>query len=318
MTWAYIFKCYNEIGLEYGNSLQARFFGIPLSKKGYLKEKVKDWFASRMRFPIFDLSDGVLEGYLKKFFKVPFDYIYGYTSSLVLFARFVKTQGVVLNAICPTLRRCIVTSEVCSREDRKLLEDAFGVRVTNEYGAAELDIIAFEDDRGNWLLNEENLYIEILDENNEQVQSGEEGEVVVTSLYNRAMPLVRYKLGDRMVLSGERVCGRRVVKEMTGRTNDVALLPSGRKAPGLTFYYVSKSLLEQSGSIREFIIKQVAPIVFHFEYVADNELSEEQQQQVQKLMDEYLEPGLKATFERKVKIERTEMGKFKHFQYLVR
>lgn len=318
MTWAYIITRYQNVGLEYGKSLQARFFGIPLSSFKYAKEKVKDWLAARVRFPVFDLSDRVLDDYLKRFYKTPFVYLYGYTSSLVLFAKFVKAKGVRLVKICPTLRRCVVTSEVCSDIDRALLEEAFGVRVTNEYGAAELDIVAFENHEGHFLLNEENLYLEVLRDDNSPAAMGEPGQVVVTSLHNRAMPFIRYRLGDIATLRPTRINGRRALEKVVGRTNDVAILPSGRKAPGLTFYYVSKSLLEQSGVIKEFIIKQVAPTTFHFEYVADNELTADQRFQVQKLMDQYLEPGLTATFERKERIERTAAGKFKHFQYLVK
>lgn len=317
MTWAYIFKKYESIGLRYGQSLQARFFGIPLSRKKYLKEKAKDWVASRVRFPVFDLSDQTLEKYLARFYKTRFEFIYGYTNSLVLFAKYVRSKNLILKDVCPSLACCIVTSEVCSADDRKLLSEAFGVKVINEYGAAELDLIAFEDNEGDFILNEENLFIEILDDQGQPVPPGVEGEVVVTSLYNKAMPFIRYRLGDRVVLKDYKKNGRRVVESVKGRVNDVALLPSGKKSPGLTFYYVSKSLLESSGVIKEFIIKQVNPDEFVFEYVATTPLSAEQEQEVQRLMDQYLEPGLRAVFVHVDKIERTAAGKFKHFQYLV-
>lgn len=317
MTWAFIFNKYESVGLQYGKSLQARFFGIPLSQKKYFKEKLKDWIASRVRFPVFDLSDQTLEKYLKRFYKTRFEYIYGYTSSLMLFARYVQRKGVVLKDVCPSLSCCIVTSEVCSVDDRKLLSETLGVKVINEYGAAELDIIAFEDNDGDWILNEENLYIEILDESGLPVVPGVEGEVVVTSLFNKAMPFIRYRLGDRIVLKDYKKNGRRVIDSMKGRVNDVAVLPSGKKSPGLTFYYVSKSLLESSGTIKEFIIKQVKPDEFVFEYVAAADLTQSQCDQVQKLMDQYLEHGLRATFIHVETIERSAAGKFKHFQYLV-
>jgi phenylacetate-CoA ligase len=317
MTWAYIIDKYKELGLNYGSSLQARFFGIPLSRSKYVKEKIKDYFSARVRFPIFDLSDDVLSRYYKSFRSHRFDYIYGYTSSLVLFAKYVNKVGVSLKKICPSLKCCIVTSEVCSPEDRVELQLAFGIPVYNEYGAAELDIIAFESQEGQWKLNEENLFIEIVSEEGKPVPAGQEGLVVVTSLFNKAMPFIRYNLGDMVSLQPERSTYHRLIKTMQGRMNDVALLPSGKKAPGLTFYYVSKSLLEQSGMMKEFVIKQLKENLFHFEYVAEEALSIEQKLQVQKLMDLYLEPGLLATFERLERIERTQAGKFKHFQYLV-
>lgn len=317
MTWALIFQKYESIGLRYGKSLQARFFGIPLSRKKYLKEQLKDWVASRVRFPVFDLSDQTLEKYLNRFYRTRFEFIYGYTSSLVLFAKYVQSRAIVLKEVCPSLKCCIVTSEVCSPADRVLLQQVLGVKVINEYGAAELDLIAFEDNDGDFVLNEENLYIEVLDEQGQAVPPGVEGEVVVTSLYNKAMPFIRYRLGDRVVLKKYKKNGRRVIESVQGRVNDVAILPSGKKSPGLTFYYVSKSLLETSGAIKEFIIKQVTTNEFVYEYVADEPLTQKQQEQVQKLMDQYLEPNLRATFINVEKIERTTAGKFKHFQYLV-
>ena len=54
-----------------------------------IKERAKDFLSQRYRFTIFDLSDQVLEGFLKHFKTKKFDYINGYTSSIVLFAKFV-------------------------------------------------------------------------------------------------------------------------------------------------------------------------------------------------------------------------------------
>jgi len=146
MTWALIIDRYNRHGIDLNLSLQARFFGIPLSRRGYVKEKIKDGVANRVRFPVFDLSDSVLDGYIKIFERKPFDYLNGYSSALVLFAKHLINRNLVLNQLCPTLKVCITTSEVCTVEDRLVMERAFGVGVVNEYGAAELDLIAFEDE----------------------------------------------------------------------------------------------------------------------------------------------------------------------------
>jgi phenylacetate-CoA ligase len=69
--------------------------------------------------------------------------------------------------------------------------------------------------------------------------------------------------------------------------------------------------------MKEFIIKQTSLNSFHFEYVADREISDIEKKKVYQVMDIYLEPGLNATFEWKEKITRTEAGKLKHFQNLI-
>ena len=98
-----------------------------------------------------------------------------------------------------------------------------------------------------------------------------------------------------------------------GRTNDIIKLPSGKISPGLTFYYISKKLLESGGRIKEFIIIQKTMDTFLFKYVANDELSASEKIEIQKAMDLYLEPGLICEFLQCEFIERTKAGKLKHF-----
>jgi phenylacetate-CoA ligase len=318
LTWACNKNRFGWLDIDFNISWQARFYGIPLSRLKYYKEKLKDVLSRRVRFPVFNLSDEVCAVYLKQFEKTSFEYLNGYTSSLVLFAKYCISVNIVLKQICPSLKACFTTSEMCSNTDRQIMEKGFGVKVVNEYGCAELDLLAFEDADGDWRMNEENLFIEIVDDAGQPVPDGEEGRIIVTSLYNKAMPMIRYELGDIGTITPNRRKGiHRILKALTGRTNDIAILPSGRKAPGLTFYYVTKSLLEQGGSMKEFIIKQIEPSTFALEYVALSEISEVERKKIAEMMDTYLEPGLKLSFIRKETIERTKAGKLKQFQYLV-
>ena len=61
-----------------------------------------------------------------------------------------------------------------------------------------------------------------------------------------------------------------ILQQLIGRTNDIAILPSGKKSPGLTFYYVTKSIIEDDGNVKEFIIKQTKIDTFEIEYVSRN------------------------------------------------
>lgn len=317
MTWAVIINRFGKHGITFGRSLQARFYGIPLSGFKFYKEKIKDFFTKRYRFPVFDLSDTKMEEFRRKFEKKPFQYANGYTSSLVLFAKYLIKKGISAKQLCPTLQVVVPTSEMCDESDRKILEKGFGVKVVNEYGASELDLIAMEDENGKWILNNETLFIEVVDDKNQPVKAGEEGRILITSLYNKAMPFIRYDLGDIAVIANEKVGKYQILNNLIGRTNDFAVLPSGKKAAGLTFYYISKALMAEGDTMKEFIIKQIKLDEFVFEYVSDLELTDEQKKNVQLALDKYLEPGLKAIFEKKMVIERTSAGKLKHFQSLI-
>ena len=318
LTWANIINRFGWFGIDFNTSLQARFYGIPLDFIGNTKERIKDFLSNRYRFTIFDLSDIILEKVLKTFQSKQFNYINGYTSSIVLFARFLKKKNVVLNTVCPTLKCCVVTSEMLFEEDRLLMEKYFGVPVINEYGASELDLIAFQNPAGEWQVNSETLFVEILDEDNNVLPNGKEGRVVITSLYNKAHPFIRYDIGDVGILDEKSTFKKPVLKKLIGRTNDIAILPSGKKSPGLTFYYVTKSIIEDDGNVNEFVIKQTKIDTFDIEYVSQIALTTAQIQHIEKAITTYLETGLTFTFTRKEKLERSKSGKLKQFVSLIK
>ena len=268
LTWASIIYRFGWYNINFNNSYQARFYGIPLDFIGYKKERLKDFLGQRYRFPIFNLSDDFLETVLIHFKKKKFEYINGYTSSIVLFAKFLEKKNIKLIDICPTLRVCIVTSEMLFDDDKLLLETQFGIPIVNEYGASELDLIAFQNTKNEWQVNAETLFVEILDENNQPVPNGTEGKIVITSLYNKGHPFIRYEIGDIGILDEKSTLKKPILKKLIGRTNDVAILPSGKKAPGLTFYYITKSIIQDDGNVKEFIIKQTKIDTFEIEYVS--------------------------------------------------
>ena len=313
LTWASNIYRFGWYGIDFNSSYQARFYGIPMDFIGNKKERFKDFLSHRYRFSIFDLSGEVLEGFLIDFKNKKFDYINGYTSSIVMFAKFLQQKNIVLKEICPTLKVCMVTSEMLFEEDKLLLEKQFGIPIVNEYGASELDLIAFQDPDGQWQVNSETVFVEILDENNLAVPNGTSGRIVITSLFNKAHPFIRYDIGDIGILDEKSTLKKPILKQLIGRTNDVAILPSGKKSPGLTFYYVTKSIIEDDGNVKEFIIKQTKIDQFEVEYVSESELDEKQIEKINQAVALYLEPNLHFTFSRKKTLERSNRGKLKQF-----
>jgi len=313
LTWAEILDRFGWYDLNFHKSLQARFYGIPLDRIGYQKERLKDRMSSRYRFPIFDLSEEKMEAFLKVFRRKKFDYINGYTSSLVLFAKFLYKKNITLKGVCPSLRFCIVTSEMLYPMDKDLMQSVFGVPVINEYGASELDLIAFTNPSGEFVLNSETLYVEVVNEFGELVPNGESGRIVITSLYNKAHPMIRYELGDTGIISVESTYKKPILKKLVGRTNDVAKLPNGKNVPGLTFYYVTKSVIEDNGNVREFIIEQLELTTFKIIYVSERPLTTDETETIKKALYTYLENDLVLLFEREKTLDRSKRGKLKQF-----
>ncbi len=317
MTWAVIKDRYSWYGINFSSN-QARFYGIPLTRFHYYKERFKDFFMNRFRFVVFDLSEYSLNSFEHKFRQRKFDFVYGYTNSMVVFAKHLTQKGLVLKKdVCPTIKCCIATSEQCTDIDKKILEVGFGVNVVKEYGASELDFIAFNDKNGDWIISNEVVFIEIIDENNKPLKDGEVGRIILTSLHNKAMPFIRYEIGD--LGSIQRSNGSRYDKLITlnGRLNDFAILPSGKKVPGFTLYYVSRQILEKSGIVKEYVIKQISISCFVFEIVSDKPILEKDKAIIVSTMEQYLEPGIKIEIKRVDKIDRQKSGKLKHFISLI-
>ena len=317
LTWAVIQNRFGWFNLDFNSSKQARFYGIPLDLKGYYKERFKDKLSKRFRFSVFDMSDSAFENHLKIFKKTNFDYLNGYTSAIVQFAKFLSRKNLVLNSICPSLKACVVTSEMLFDDDKILMETQFGIPVINEYGASELDLIAFQNPKDEWQVNSETLYVEILNDQNKNLPYGEEGRVVITSLFNKAHPFIRYDIGDIGILSKQSTIKKPLLEKLTGRTNDIAILPSGKKAAGLTFYYITKSIIEDDGNVKEFVVEQHQLDTFKIFYVSSKALSEPKIEVIKKEMENYLEKGLTIEFERMHELQRSKSGKLKQFSSLL-
>lgn len=313
LTWIDIQEKFGWYQIDFNHSLQARFYGIPLDYWANKKEKFKDFLSRRHRFSIFDLSDKKLDEILKTFRKKKFDYINGYTTAIVLFAKYLERNNLVLKNECSTLRYCIVTSEMLLESDKKLLEKHLGVPVLNEYGASEVGLIAFENPNGDWLINTETLLVEILDESNQPVPNGTEGKIVITSLFNKTHPIIRYDIGDIGIIDEKSTSTRQILKKLVGRTNDFAHTPSGKKVAGMTFYSMTKKIMEEDGTIQEFIVRQKKLDTFCVEYVAKENLSDEKEKQIMDAFSMFLEPNLIIEFSKKSHLETKSSGKRQQF-----
>lgn len=123
--------------------------------------------------------------------------------------------------------------ETLTESNRELIGSTFGAKVCNTYGSTEFNRLAFEcsEYSGMHMLTD-SAVIEIV-KDGQVVGPGEEGEIIVTGLYNYAMPLIRYNLGDIGILADDDEkchCGRSwpLIKSIEGRSDDFLTLPSGR------------------------------------------------------------------------------------------
>jgi len=146
--------------------------------------------------------------------------IMGHAHSIFIAARWLQDRGEM--SVRP--RGVIATSMMLLAPERETIERVFGCRVTDRYGCEEVGLIGCECERHVGMhIPAEHLLVEVLRDDGAPAAYGEEGRIVVTDLVNRGMPMIRYRVEDRGVLTDRPCpCGRRLplLEKVTGRTAD--------------------------------------------------------------------------------------------------
>ncbi|MER6514207.1 hypothetical protein ABT158_45850 [Nonomuraea sp. NPDC001636] len=156
-----------------------------------------------------------------------------------------------------TLRMVMTDSELLTDEVRELLQNGFGVPVFDEYSAYEVLTVSTQCDRGAMHVDEDRVRLEIVGDDGRPVPDGQDGAVVVTHFRERAMPLIRYRLGDRgMIVPGECGCGNRFMRMRVtgGRSDDYITFPGGHRVYTATFL----SLAMWTPGVAESMVRQDA------------------------------------------------------------
>ena len=138
---------------------------------------------------------------------------------------------------------CIVGAAVTDEYTRSYVEDVFDCRMLNAYAATEsFADIAFECTNGVWHINHDFFHVEAVDENSEVVDPGNRGSVVITRLFGKGTPIIRYNgLGDWVRLLSDYPCDcglqTPVIKGgVEGRVGASIVLPGGRLLPSFQSY----------------------------------------------------------------------------------
>jgi phenylacetate-CoA ligase len=159
--------------------------------------------------------------------------IIAYVDSIFELARFAQREHM---AIRP--QAAIITSAgTLTTFMRETIERVFQCKVFDRYGSREVGDIAGECATHNGLhIFPWGCYVEVVDEEGSPLPAEREGSILVTCLSNYAMPLIRYKIGDRGSLSAETHCacgrGGQMLKTIAGRNDDIFRMQDGTQIDG--------------------------------------------------------------------------------------
>jgi phenylacetate-coenzyme A ligase PaaK-like adenylate-forming protein len=189
------------------------------------------------------------------------DVLYGNRSHLDLMAVELEQRGMTYNG----LRILAGTAEVITEHNRSLYRRAFNIELTETYGSVEMGIMAYQ------LPNQKNLHLcndltlfEFLDNYDQPVPPNTPGRVVVTDLFGKFMPFIRYDQGDLAAYTLAED-GTKKITRIIGRDDDYAVLPDGSRRPFHDFY----EIMDKYDNIMQFSIIQRTRSRFEVLIVAD-------------------------------------------------
>ncbi len=248
---------------------QTHLWGVTLAGASRAR-RWKEWLYARYLYRrdvlnVFELSDRSIPQFLARIHRFRPEVLVAYANPLYVLAREIEQRG--LRPYHP--RALIVGSERLYDFQRALIERVFDAPVFDTYGSREFTLIGAECERHLGLhLTTENLLVEVLDQDGRPAHPGDEGDVVITDLFNVAMPFVRYAIGDR-ARAGLRACpcgrGLPLMHEVVGRQMDILVTTDGRRLPGAFFPHLLKDYV----AVRQFQVIQRSSDLVELSLVVD-------------------------------------------------
>ena len=207
----------------------------------------------------------------------------------------------------------IVSGYVLDEYTRSYVEDAFRCKMYNGYGGAETSSetpIAFECPQNKWHINQDYFHVEAIDENMGLVDNEKIGHIVVTRLFGRGTPIIRYiGLDDWVKLTDYYECSCGLYTPMfkdgiEGRRNTSIILPDGRIYPSASFAIISVVLNKmKTRKVKQFQIIQNKLDDIKILIVIDEDLRDSDPpidvlfKKIKKIYEDKVGPGITITVE---------------------
>ncbi len=258
-------RSHRWFGVELGDC-EALLWGSPIEQSRTDRARgLRDRLFNQHLLDAFQMSAARMDEYFNQWDRLRPVCLFGYPSSIALFVQHAQKRNRSLHRW--RLRAVFVTGEVCYPQDRKVIEDYFGVPVADCYGSREAGFIAHQCQHGSMHVTAENVIVEIMSDGR-KAEAGEAGEIVVTHLDAFGMPFIRYRTGDvGRLLPGRCRCGRGLptMDVVQGRSTDFLVLPDGTIKHALSIIYP----LREMAGVGRFRVTQDADLGVCVEVVAE-------------------------------------------------
>lgn len=292
-------------GFGFGNSVLQ--FGI--SPNRTLPKKLKDIFFRVNYQEAFSLNDSDYKRIYNDLKKDKTEFIIGYPSAINQLAEYLNK-----NNLQHSIKTIISLGDKLFGHFEDNFKKAFdNPLVIDTYGCAEGFLIACRYDTPYYYISAPHVYVEIVDDNGQEVEDGELGHVLVTCFTNLAQPFIRYKLGDLAVkLPKEKYPENRkfnypLLERIVGRETDVVKTPNGKTLIVHSF----TGIIEYYPDIKQYQIIQESINEIVIKYITDNliPLKDNTLQEIEHKINTLTDNTVKVVFEKTDFIANSPSGK---------
>jgi len=249
---------------------------------------------------------------LKKLSEIKPNVIKSYPSCLKILSDIYSKNG--QSKINPKI--ILTSGELLENSVRKQITNTFSSEVYDNYASEEWSQIAWEcKEHTGYHINMDNIYVELINKNNEVIENNEVGEIVCTSLNNYAMPLIRYKMNDIAIRTEDECsCGVKLplFKIIEGRSDDYLENGEGKLiSPRLLSDILEDPFNNYEGiSQYQIIQEKVDSLIIKLE-INENFVSEDRLEKAKKIIKNIFENDIDITFKYVESIEKDESGKLR-------
>lgn len=267
-------------------------------KTATVGKQISDFIAAEKTLAAYDYTEADLALWVKQIRHYKPVLLQGYASILAELARYILDQDIQLPA---QLIGVYSTAEMLHDWQRQLMQRAFNCNIYNQYGSREIPNIGCECAQGNLHIFTDMVYLE-------SVREDQEDKLIITSLTNRVMPMIRYDIGDSGTLkTGDCACGSPFPLLEMGvcRSNDLIKTSAGKNVYPSYFIH----LLDGFDGIKQFQFVQTGLDALTLNLHATRTLSSDEQYRLQSRVRREVDADMRLDIRHVETLARTHSGK---------
>lgn len=286
-------------GYSFGDPVGVLTGGSLMPKQITLFERTRTFIERRLFLFGVQMDAELARQYRQQLEAFGAEYLYGYPSILYMFAKHLMEQHLRL----PGIKAVVVTAEMLQPHYRSGIESAFNCKVFDDYGCNDGGLESFECKfhRG-FHYNDLQSILEL-----ENRDGNSSGTLLITNLWNRSTPFIRYENGDKISLrESECECGAKfpVIRNVEGRTADILKFENGQ-------CFVCPPHLFGDMHIDGWQVVQTGPLKVEVRLAQKGRIDRNYILRVEKVMRHHLDASIKVEVKHVDKLAVTQGGKLK-------